>query len=75
MNDNNINDQFSLRQRDLSFAPSCKIETCDLGGGCMDCRAPSLHHCPSPVYHTKINIATNHNRINCHYPVRVHNCV
>ena len=38
----------SLRQRDLSFVPSCKTETWDLGGGCMDCQAPSLDLYSSP---------------------------
>ena len=41
--------EVSWKQRDLSFVPSCKTETWDLGGGYMDYQAPSLHHCPSPV--------------------------
>ena len=40
--------EVSLRQRDLSFVPSCKTEIWDLGGDCMDCQALSLDPCSSP---------------------------
>ena len=44
--------EVSLTQRDLSFVPSCKTETWDLGGGCMDCQVPSLDLCSSPTKRT-----------------------